>query len=429
MRSGGNSSGFRPGTEDSRKGQGFVSEQSCPVLLILAERFPPDVGGVARSALRTAFAVSSLGWRVHVLAWTKTLPSGVLDTVRTVGSGNTGGEIVVHRLGLFSDQDFSMQYTNNVLEWLHQEFQFSAVWGHYVYPAGFMAVVFAEFAGLPSTVSARGNDIDRLMYPPGDFARLMWTLERATVVSCVSRDLAGKVEMLTAKRITPVVVPNVVDTDVFRPPSGTSGSDLRAELGISDAEVVLGFCGELRHKKGLPFILSALATVQQSRPSCLLVIGEVRSRDQTHLAAFAAAHPQAARRVVITGHLAQQEDVVRHLQLCDIFLHPSVWDGLPNAILEAMACGRIVLASDAGGIPEAIVHGTSGFMIPKAQLNHLGTGIMEILGLGETERDQIAVAARQRILDCFQKDREAKQLSSLLGQLTAMSAGQQISES
>jgi hypothetical protein len=54
---------------------------------------------------------------------------------------------------------------------------------------------------------------------------------------------------------------------------------------------------------------------------------------------------------------------------------------------------------------------------------------MEILGLGETERDQIAVAARQRVLDCFQKDREAKQLTSLLGQLTATSSGQQISAS
>ena len=68
--------------------------------------------------------------------------------------------------GLFSNMDLSMQHTTNVLEWLHRQFRFSAAWGHYVYPAGYMAVVFAESSGFPSTVSARGNDIDRLMFPP-----------------------------------------------------------------------------------------------------------------------------------------------------------------------------------------------------------------------------------------------------------------------
>ena len=109
--------------------------------------------------------------------------------------------VTVHRMGLFSNWDFSLQHTSNVLEWLHQQFQFSVIWGHYVYPAGYMAVVFAELNGIASTVSARGNDIDRLMFPPGDFARLTWTLDRATAVSCVSRELAQKVEMLLGRSI------------------------------------------------------------------------------------------------------------------------------------------------------------------------------------------------------------------------------------
>lgn len=281
-----------------------------------------------------------------------------------------------------------------------------------------MAVVFAESSGFPSTVSARGNDIDRLMFPPGDFARLMWTLDRAAVVSCVSSDLAQKVEMLLAKKIKPIVIPNVVDTEVFRPAAVAGDEGLRTKLGILPREAVLGFCGELRHKKGLPFILSALLEVRQARDACLLVIGEIRPREQTHLATFAAEHPDAAQRILVTGHLEAQSDVARHFHVCDVVLQPSVWDGLPNATLEAMACGKIVIASDAGGIPEAIVHGVNGFLIQKALLNNLGTAILEVLNMDVSQRESIAHAARRRIVECFQGNREAARLGEVLEKLS-----------
>ena len=146
--------------------------------------------------------------------------------------------------------------------------------------------------------------------------------------------------MLLTKKIKPIVIPNVVDTETFRPAAVAGDEGLRTSLGIQLREAVLGFCGELRHKKGLPFILSALLEVQQTREACLLVIGEIRPREQTHLATFAAEHPDAAQRILVTGHLETQSDVARHFHLCDVVLQPSVWDGLPNATLEAMACGK-----------------------------------------------------------------------------------------
>ena len=218
---------------------------------MITERFAPDIGGVARSAARTAHAIGKLGIETHVVAWTKQLPPGQLET--TV----SGDNVVIHRLGLFANWDLSMQHTINVLEWLHEEQQFDAVWGHYLNPAGFVAVLFAESQGIPSTVSARGNDVDRAMFPPGDFARLTWTLERATSVSAVSADLANKIRVLVGNDTNVSVIHNSVDTDEFSyaPPN----AQLKSELEIGPPEAVIGFCGELRHKKGLPFILSALA--------------------------------------------------------------------------------------------------------------------------------------------------------------------------
>lgn len=377
---------------------------------MLSERFAPDLGGVARSAARTAEAIAKLGWHVHVVAWTKTLPPGTLETS---DSSDGAVDVTVHRIGLFANWDYSLQHTTNVLNWLHEQFTFNAVWGHYLFPAGYMAVLFAKSCRLPSTVSARGNDVDRLMFPPGDFARLLWTVQQADVVSSVSQDLAAKIRVL-APEVDVEVLPNVVDATLFRPSIIADDSPLKEQLGIHQDEAVLGFCGELRHKKGLPFLLSALAEVRADRPACLLVIGVIRPRERAHLATFAAEHPEAAERILVTGHLDNPTDIVHRIQLCDVILQPSVWDGLPNSVLEAMACGQIVIASDAGGIPEAIDHGQDGFMIPIAHLGKLGTAVLDVLNMNDAKRRQIRTAARTSILERFQEAAEAARLKPLL---------------
>ena len=394
-------------------------------LLLITERFPPDIGGLARSGARTAGALGrlSLGGTaidVDVLAWTKSLPSGALETADAGTAARAAEGVTLHRLGLFANWDLSLQHTLNVLEWLQQQRRFDAVWGHYLFPAGFLAVLFGQLAGIPTTVSARGNDIDQMMFPPGDFSRLLWTLQRCDAVTAVSRDLAKKIDVLLGRPCNAIVVPNAVDLDVFAP--GPPDPALRQSLGIASDEVVLGFSGELRHKKGFPFMLTALSEIRRTRPACLLIIGEVRAREQTHLVNYKAACPEDAERIVVTGRIDEPADVAGHLRLCDVVLQPSVWDGMPNAVLEAMACERLVLASDAGGIPEAITHEQDGFIIPKAQLNHLGEAIAEILGLSDERKRAVASAARQRIQRGFHADNEAEALARVLTRLAEIPA-------
>ena len=386
-----------------------------PAILLISERFTPDLGGGARSATRTASALSRLGVDMHVLAWTRTLQPGELVSIAAEETGNDS-DLTLHRLGLYSNWDMSMQHSLNVLEWLHEEYAFDGVWGHYIYPAGFMAVLFAETVGLPSTVSARGNDIDRLTFPPGDFARLTWTLDRATLVSAVSRDLTTKIDLLLGRDSDGVVLGNFVDAETFCPAANSTES-LRVQLGIAPDDAILGFCGELRHKKGLPFLLQALADVQAARPTRLLVIGDVRPREQSTITSFLLDHPELSDRITVTGHQDEPAQVANYLQLCDVVLQPSVWDGLPNAILEAMACERIVIASDAGGIPEAVTHGRTGFIIPKSQLHRLGEGILEVLGLTAEERNDIGRRARSSVLSRFHSGVEAERLAGILGRL------------
>lgn len=390
-----------------------MSDPARPALLFLVERFPPDLGGVARSAHRTAAAIAQLGWDVHVVAWTRTVDAGGMVTEQQDHG------VFVHRVGLFSNWDYSMQHSLNVLEWLHEEREFTAVWGHYLFPAGYLAVLFARMQSLPCTVSARGNDIDRLMFPPGDFSRLHWTLEHADLVTCVSAELQRKINVLVpAEKARVMVLGNVVDSETFQRTTDTAVlAELRGRWQIEPDEVVLGFCGELRHKKGLPFLLTALAEIRTQHSACLLVIGAVRPRERAQLTTFAAEHPEAAERILVTGHLEEPGDVAQALSLCDIVLQPSVWDGMPNSVLEAMACGCLVIGSDAGGIPEIIDHGQTGFLVPRSRLNHLATAVHEVLALSRQHRRQIGQQAADSVRTHFHADRESRRLADVMRQL------------
>ena len=383
-------------------------------LLFITERFTPDLGGVARSASRTVIALAQLGIDVEVISWSRSLPAGNRDICQ-LPLGTCSGCVTIHRMGLFANLDYSLQHTTTFLESLHRVAPFDGVWGHYLSTPGFLAVLFANTVGIPATVSARGNDIDLLTFPPGDFARLTWTLERAHSITAVSADLERKIRVLAPRVQRLRVVPNSVDQDLFR--SAAPDDSLKSALGIHPGETVLGFSGELRHKKGITPMLAAFREVRRVRPACLLVIGEVRLRDQTLLTSFAAEDPVAHSRLIVTGHLEDQHEIVRHLRLCDLFLQPSYWDGLPNSILEAMACERVVLASDAGGIPEAIEHGQSGFLLPRQELPRLGEAILELLSIPARQRNQIGAAARRRVEANFSAACEANALKGALDDL------------
>ena len=365
-----------------------VNDPDKKKLLFITERFPPDIGGVARSASRTVGAFAKMGMEVEVLTWTRSLRVGERRLVRIEADGQNGKSITVHRVGMFGSLDHTLQYSLAILEQAHHEAPFDWIWGHYLAPAGFLAVLFGQLAGIPVSVSARGNDIDMLMFPPGDFARLKWTLERANSITTDSIR----------------VIYNSVDSVVFQP--GLPDAHLREKLGIRDNELVLGFSGELRQKKGLNQMLTAFCEVRRHRPACLLVIGEVRSRDQPALATFAAQSPEDFNRLIITGHLEVPSEIARHLRLCDVFLQPSLWEGLPNALLEAMACGLLVLGSDAGGIREVVESGKTGFLLPRTELHRLGEAVLELLSMSKVQRQSIGHAARHHVCLNFSSDQE-----------------------
>src|SRR5205823_6026447 len=119
--------------------------------------------------------------------------------------------------------DFTLQQALNFIEWLHGRQRFSVIWGHYLHLAGFLATWVGRRCAIPSVLAVRGNDLDRLLFPPGDFARLEWCLRSCDRIVTVTADLAAKVRAVVDRRA--VVIPNAVDTTLFHP--GPKPADLQ----------------------------------------------------------------------------------------------------------------------------------------------------------------------------------------------------------
>ena len=104
--------------------------------------------------------------------------------------------------------------------------------------------------------------------------------------------------------------------------------------------------------------------------------------------------------LVYSAFLRDPEQVARYYQAADLYVHPAVAENLPLAIIEAMACGTPVVASDVGGIPELVVEGETGVLFPVGHPGALADAVATLLG-DDARRRAMGAAAARRVLDRF----------------------------
>ena len=118
----------------------------------------------------------------------------------------------------------------------------------------------------------------------------------------------------------------------------------------------------------------------------------------------------------IVEYTQDREQLVKYYNLMDIVLSPSLWDGMPNSVLEAMACASVV-ASDAGGIRDVLRDGESGVVIPTRELQLLGPRCVELLEAGEAHSRALGHRARSYVQEHHAQAAETERLLSLYEKL------------
>lgn len=366
-------------------------------IALLSSKYPPDAGGLAISAQRLARGLQEQGHEVVVC-----VPDGSLLPGQRQPTNDEG--VIIWRFGLHKRADDTNVDWFELVGHLHQERPFSLLHGYYLAGAGLVTVYAARYLGIPSLVSARGNDLERTALDPAQVGGIVWALERAGAVTAVSHDLAQKAQALA--NCNPIVIHNGVDANHFTP--APADEALRAQLGLKPDTPVLGFMGEARLKKGLTILLPALAQVaaqaqatQQPVPA-LLLVGGVRKDNKDIVRVFKAQNPTLKVRVIDSvahTHLPQ------YYNLLDINLLPSLRDGLPNSLLEGLACGCATIATKVGGMLDVLEHGVNGWLIAPGDVAGLSTAIVALLANREL-REELGRNGRQTSLAHFTPERE-----------------------
>jgi len=286
---------------------------------------------------------------------------------------------------------------DTLVEWFeliaaeHKHEPFDILQAYFLPQAGFVAAYAGKYLNVPGVVSIRGNDIDRAAFDPAKFSHVMYALQNASAVTTNASELGKKAKAFFNREI--ILIPNGVDTNLFHPME--KNASLAKSLRLGD-QPVIGFAGELREKKGMATLLSGYAKASEEQPSTLLIVGEVREgEDKKYFEEFRNTNSQLP--IIVTGSVPHK-DMPAYYSLMDMFVHPSLRDGMPNALLEAMACGKTVIATSVGGTLDVVLDGENGRLIPAGSAEALAATIKELLA-DKTRRARLGNAAHQMIIE------------------------------
>ncbi len=194
-------------------------------------------------------------------------------------------------------------------------------------------------------------------------------------------------------------IPTGVDLGRFRPVS-EGRADARRALGIHGEEPVLGVVAYLREDKGHAVLLRAMPEILRRCPDCVLVVvGDGPERQRLEKQARSLEIEDAVRFAGL------REDIPFVLSALDVFCLPSVRnEGVPQSVLQAGAAGVPVVSTAVGGIPEAVVHGRTGTVVPPGDADALARAVCDLIG-DPAARSRFGQAGRAHVSGSFSVQR------------------------
>ncbi len=316
--------------------------------------------------------------------------------------------LVTPKIGMVKYGDWMARGTQPTIEKIQKQgFDFQIIDAHFTYPDGFAAIKLANFFKIPVVVTARGSDITRNKLMPSIVPMLREVMHAATRLVAVSEEIKQDFIELGANPDKIHVIPNGIDTHTFHP---IPRLEARLKLGLTQARKLIVCVGRLDHNKSQWLILEALGKIGAEQLTAqkiqLALIGEGEDRRKLE---EASRHLGLNDIVRFVGQLAP-EKICLWNNAADLKILASLREGSPNVVLEALACGTPVVASNAGTNAAIIEPGKNGFLFPSGDSEALKNQLLLAL---ETPWNKAAIAGSNSLRSW---DSVASEVESVLEQ-------------
>jgi glycosyltransferase involved in cell wall biosynthesis len=369
-------------------------------ILILNSEYPPIGGGAGNASAHIADQFERMGHTVAV----------VTSRFGALPHREDQGGLSVYRIpGLRRRQDRSnpleqILFILSASFWtlrLMPRFKPHATLAFFGVPSGPVAWLLKKLFRIPYIVSLRGGDVpgfrpyDFRLYHKlaAPFLRVIWRNAAAVVANS-----GGLRQMAHAfdPRFEIPVIPNGIDLDSYK----TQGRDWRSPRLLSAGRIV--------HQKGLDLAMRALGGLKDLNW-------------EWHIAGDGPQRPvlqSLARELGIEDHVhflgwQSREQLMQCYRQANVFVFPSRHEGMPNALLEAMASGLPVVASCIAGNEELVVEGETGYLVPSEDIEALQTALKNLLS-DPISREQMGSASRQYVEANYSWESTAQQYALLL---------------
>jgi glycosyltransferase involved in cell wall biosynthesis len=268
-----------------------------------------------------------------------------------------------------------------------------------MWPDAPTAAAAAGLAGRTVVAWAISGEIAGALAPRrGVGGRLLVGLRRRHAARCTHVTLTPSMDaelVATRLRADGVRIPVPVDTNAFRPPDERERSRARSELGLAPEAFAVCYVGHLERRKGVERLVDAFAGLVADRPDArLLLVGGARGvREDTESELRALVAERGLREAV--RFCGAQPDPRPYLWAADVFVLPSFREGMPNTLLEAMACGVPCVAPPSAGGDE-LLDAATGLVPASNEPGHL-LGALQELATDPDRRARMGRAARERV--------------------------------
>ncbi len=277
---------------------------------------------------------------------------------------------------------------------LDQQKDFDIIYARSFFPDGDAAVRLAKYLKLPAVCVGIGRDINIIpTYSRAIYNRFVQVANQLDGAIASGRAAADKIDQVSGKQTLSIY--GVVDLGRFKPVADKI--QVRRTLGLPTDKILILYLSSFKRDKG---VYELLAAFQQIYAKCPQAILEICGAGIEKAGMVDYIKENNLQHVIKMVGAVDNSKVDLWMQACDLFVLPTWHEGMPNAVMEAMACGLPVVVSAVGGLPEAVGDCEGAQLVPPQNVQTLGQAMLDIL-LDEGRRQRMSVAARQRAVERF----------------------------